>query len=62
PLELEYVNAEHPNSKARHPALRLAKDKLLVSCPGHNQQKGSMDIDEFLKILDGERARGGYRS
>lgn len=62
PLEIEFVNAEHTQSKARHPAMRFVKEGLAISCPGHNEQKGSMDIEEFLIILDDEKARGGYLS
>lgn len=58
-LEEKYVNIEHGMSKTRHPGLRFVKGNLYVSCPGHNEQKGSMDIDEFLEILKREMENHG---
>jgi hypothetical protein len=51
PLEPGTVNVEHTESKARHPELRFVKDNLAISCPFHNEDKKSLDIDEYLEKL-----------
>ena len=60
PLEIEYLNAEHTESKVRHPGNKFDASKWVLSCNGHNAQKGSMDIEEFLKVLDEEIKHGRY--
>jgi hypothetical protein len=51
---IDDYNVEHPYSKARHPDMRFDYDKLIVSCPAHNEQKKSLDIEQFLEKLDKE--------
>jgi hypothetical protein len=48
----KYARAEHYYSRARHPELRLDNSKKVISCDYHNKDKGSLDGDEYLKILD----------
>lgn len=55
PLEIEYLQAEHTKSKVRHPGFKFDADKWVLACPGHNAQKSSKDIEEFLEILDKEK-------
>lgn len=50
-LEANEVNVEHFQSKTHHPELRFVKGNLVVSCPGHNQDKGSMDGDKYIEKL-----------
>jgi hypothetical protein len=47
----EDVNVEHGESKARHPDKRFTKKNLYISCGYHNQDKSSMDIDEYIALL-----------
>lgn len=56
-LMRSHANAEHYYSRARHPELRNRNDLKVVSCDFHNADKGSLDGDDYLKILD-ERKRG----
>lgn len=51
PLLPEEVNVEHGESKARHVDRRFDKTNLYISCPGHNKEKGSRDIDEYIAYL-----------
>lgn len=37
--------------------MRFDYDKLIVGCPGHNEQKGSLDIEDYLKKLDKEKGK-----
>jgi len=52
---------EHTLSKTRHPEYRFDKEKLVISCHGHNEEKGSKDIDEYLEILE-KRKNGQGRN
>jgi hypothetical protein len=45
---IDYLTAEHPYSKTRHPELRTTQ-KFEPVCNEHNALKGSLDIDEFLE-------------
>lgn len=54
---IDTYNVEHPYSKTRHPGMRFDYDKLIVGCPGHNEQKGSLDIEDYLKKLDKEKGK-----
>jgi len=51
PLLPEEVNVEHGESKTRHVDRRFDKTNLYVSCPFHNQDKGSKDIDKYIAYL-----------
>lgn len=55
PLDVEVMNVEHTESKARHPELRFVKGKLAISCPFHNEDKASLDIDQYLAKLQKEK-------
>lgn len=59
PLERWEVNIEHYHSKARRPDLRFKKENLVVSCAFHNQEKGSLDGDSYIKKLDEMRRNNG---
>jgi len=45
---LDYLMAEHPYSKTRHPGLRATQKFEPVSAE-MNELKGSMDIEDFLE-------------
>lgn len=57
PLLIEdcVINVEHTESKAKHPDLRFVKGNLAIACAGHNQAKGTLDIEQYLAILDKQR-------
>lgn len=57
-LTKEEANLEHGMSKVRHPELRFVQDNLYISCPSHNQDKGSMNIDEYIEKLIKEMQDG----
>lgn len=52
PILAEYLNVEHMKSKAKHAKLRFVRGNLAISCQGHNAEKGTLDIDQYLLILD----------
>lgn len=54
---IDDYNVEHPYSKARHPDMRFDYDKLIVACNAHNKEKCSLDIEEYLHILDEQKLR-----
>lgn len=43
---IDYLIAEHVNSKVRHPDLRTDTDNLRPVCNSCNQEKGSNDYEE----------------
>jgi 5-methylcytosine-specific restriction endonuclease McrA len=62
-LEANEVNVEHFKSKTKHVELRFVKGNLVVSCPGHNADKGGMNGDQYIRKLrkemqDDLQARG----
>lgn len=53
PLPKEKLQVEHFHTKARHPELRFERSNLILSCAGHNKDKGHMDGEDYLRKLKG---------
>lgn len=51
PILEEDAQIEHGMTKNNHPGLRFSKDNLYIACSFHNEDKGGMDIDEYLEKL-----------
>jgi 5-methylcytosine-specific restriction endonuclease McrA len=62
-LTRKETTLDHYRSRSAHPELRFNEDNIVPCCWWHNSDKGSIDGDKYIEILqirllNGEKVRG----